>query len=114
MDTGPRAGVEADRLRSAMGRFTTGVTVVTSRDNAGRPFRTTANAGAARRANRSDRPPCELCSTLMAKRRRWRSAPRVSESRRGQASTNAGRNETEVTGSADDWTGELVLSLIMS
>ena len=44
VDGTPAVGVDADRLRSAMGRFATGVTVVTSRDNAGRPFGTTANA----------------------------------------------------------------------
>jgi flavin reductase (DIM6/NTAB) family NADH-FMN oxidoreductase RutF len=38
------AGVEADRLRAAMGRFATGVTVITTRDPDGRPFGTTANA----------------------------------------------------------------------
>jgi flavin reductase (DIM6/NTAB) family NADH-FMN oxidoreductase RutF len=38
------AGVEADRLRGAMGMFATGVTVVTTRDPEGRPFGTTANA----------------------------------------------------------------------
>lgn len=38
------AGVEADRLRAAMGMFATGVTVITTRDPHGRPFGTTANA----------------------------------------------------------------------
>ncbi len=38
------AGVEADRLRAAMGMFATGVTVITTRDPDGRPFGTTANA----------------------------------------------------------------------
>src|ERR1700739_4896946 len=37
-------GVEAEQLRSAMGQFATGVTVVTTRDRAGRPFGTTVNA----------------------------------------------------------------------
>jgi flavin reductase (DIM6/NTAB) family NADH-FMN oxidoreductase RutF len=36
--------VAADELRSAMGRFATGVAVVTSRDAAGAPVGTTANA----------------------------------------------------------------------
>jgi flavin reductase (DIM6/NTAB) family NADH-FMN oxidoreductase RutF len=40
----PGRGVEAARLRSAMGHFATGVTVVTTRDCVGRPFGTTANA----------------------------------------------------------------------
>ena len=39
-----RSGVAADRLRSAMGRFATGVMVITTRDWAGTPFGTTANA----------------------------------------------------------------------
>jgi 3-hydroxy-9,10-secoandrosta-1,3,5(10)-triene-9,17-dione monooxygenase reductase component len=38
------AGVEADRLRAAMGMFATGVTVITSRDPDGRPVGTTAKA----------------------------------------------------------------------
>jgi flavin reductase (DIM6/NTAB) family NADH-FMN oxidoreductase RutF len=38
------AGVPADDLRAAMGRFATGVTVITTRDMTGRPFGTTANA----------------------------------------------------------------------
>jgi flavin reductase (DIM6/NTAB) family NADH-FMN oxidoreductase RutF len=38
------AGVPADRLRAAMGQFATGVTVITTRDAAGRAFGTTANA----------------------------------------------------------------------
>jgi flavin reductase (DIM6/NTAB) family NADH-FMN oxidoreductase RutF len=40
----PPDGVDPGRLRSAMGHFATGVTVVTTRDRAGRPFGTTANA----------------------------------------------------------------------
>jgi 3-hydroxy-9,10-secoandrosta-1,3,5(10)-triene-9,17-dione monooxygenase reductase component len=40
----PARGVEADRLRTAMGQFATGVTIVTTRDQSGRPFGTTANA----------------------------------------------------------------------
>jgi flavin reductase (DIM6/NTAB) family NADH-FMN oxidoreductase RutF len=36
--------VEPQRLRAAMGQFATGVTVVTTRDGAGRPYGTTANA----------------------------------------------------------------------
>src|SRR4051794_23219207 len=38
------ATVTADQLRLAMGQFATGVTVVTSRDRAGAPVGTTANA----------------------------------------------------------------------
>jgi flavin reductase (DIM6/NTAB) family NADH-FMN oxidoreductase RutF len=38
------AGVHADHLRGAMGKFATGVTIVTTRDGSGRPFGTTANA----------------------------------------------------------------------
>jgi flavin reductase (DIM6/NTAB) family NADH-FMN oxidoreductase RutF len=41
---GAAAGVEANRLRRAMGQFATGVTVITTRDRSGRPFGTTANA----------------------------------------------------------------------
>jgi flavin reductase (DIM6/NTAB) family NADH-FMN oxidoreductase RutF len=37
-------GVEADLLRSTMGQFATGVTVITTRDASGRPFGTTVNA----------------------------------------------------------------------
>jgi flavin reductase (DIM6/NTAB) family NADH-FMN oxidoreductase RutF len=37
------AGVEADRLRSAVGMFATGAAVITTRDPAGRPFGITAN-----------------------------------------------------------------------
>ncbi len=40
----PPAGVDADRLRLAMGQFATGVTVITTRDRSGRPFGSTANA----------------------------------------------------------------------
>src|SRR6201995_2103340 len=40
----PPAGVDADRLRLAMGQFATGVTVITTRDASGQPFGTTANA----------------------------------------------------------------------
>jgi flavin reductase (DIM6/NTAB) family NADH-FMN oxidoreductase RutF len=40
----PAGGVEADRLRAAIGQFVTGVTVITSRDRSGRPYGTTANA----------------------------------------------------------------------
>jgi 3-hydroxy-9,10-secoandrosta-1,3,5(10)-triene-9,17-dione monooxygenase reductase component len=36
--------VDPDGLRAAMGRFATGVTVITTRDRAGRSFGTTANA----------------------------------------------------------------------
>ncbi len=42
--TAPASGVDADRLRLAMGQFATGVTVITTRDSSGRPFGTTANA----------------------------------------------------------------------
>src|ERR1700729_3329872 len=42
--TPPDSGVDADRLRSAMGQFATGVTVITTRDPSGQPFGTTANA----------------------------------------------------------------------
>lgn len=38
------AGVAAQQLRAAMGQFATGVTVITTRDAADRPFGTTANA----------------------------------------------------------------------
>jgi flavin reductase (DIM6/NTAB) family NADH-FMN oxidoreductase RutF len=38
------AGVEADRLRAAMGMFATGVTVITTCDQYGRQYGTTANA----------------------------------------------------------------------
>jgi flavin reductase (DIM6/NTAB) family NADH-FMN oxidoreductase RutF len=38
------AGVPAGDLRAAMGRFATGVTVITTRDMSGRPFGSTANA----------------------------------------------------------------------
>lgn len=38
------AGVEAERLRSAMGLLATGVTVITTRDPYGRPSGTTASA----------------------------------------------------------------------
>lgn len=38
------AGVDADRLRAAMGQFATGVTIITTHDRSGRPFGTTANA----------------------------------------------------------------------
>jgi flavin reductase (DIM6/NTAB) family NADH-FMN oxidoreductase RutF len=37
-------GVDAERLRLAMGQFTTGVTVITTRDGSGQAFGTTANA----------------------------------------------------------------------
>jgi flavin reductase (DIM6/NTAB) family NADH-FMN oxidoreductase RutF len=50
------AGVAAERLRSAMGMFATGVTVITTRDPQGRPFGTTANAVSAV----SLRPPLVL------------------------------------------------------
>jgi flavin reductase (DIM6/NTAB) family NADH-FMN oxidoreductase RutF len=42
--TPPARGVAADRLRLAMGQFTTGVTIVTTRDGSGQAFGTTANA----------------------------------------------------------------------
>ena len=38
------SGVDADRLRLAMGQFATGVTVITTRDRSGQAFGTTANA----------------------------------------------------------------------
>jgi flavin reductase (DIM6/NTAB) family NADH-FMN oxidoreductase RutF len=42
--TPPASGVDADRLRLAMGQFATGVTVITTRDGSGQAFGTTANA----------------------------------------------------------------------
>src|ERR1700727_1704130 len=42
--TRPAPGVDAGRLRQAMGQFTTGVTVITTRDGSGQAFGTTANA----------------------------------------------------------------------
>ncbi len=66
--------VDADRLRATMGMFATGVTVITTRDPAGRPFGTTANAV----SSVSLRPPLvlaclreesETLSALLARRR---------------------------------------------
>jgi 3-hydroxy-9,10-secoandrosta-1,3,5(10)-triene-9,17-dione monooxygenase reductase component len=51
-----RPDVPAERLRAAMGRFATGVTVITTRDEAGRRLGTTANAV----ASVSLRPPLVL------------------------------------------------------
>jgi flavin reductase (DIM6/NTAB) family NADH-FMN oxidoreductase RutF len=68
------AGVEAERLRGAMGMFATGVTVITTRDPNGRPFGATANAV----SSVSLRPPLVLAclreesdtlAALLARRR---------------------------------------------
>ncbi len=73
--TDPGGGVDPVGLRAAMGQFATGVTVITTRDQTGRPFGTTANAV----SSVSLRPPLVLAclrresETLAAllKRRRF-------------------------------------------
>ena len=68
--------VDAAALREVMGRFATGVTIVTTADEAGRPFGTTANAV----SSVSLRPPLVLAclreesETLAALRERGRFA----------------------------------------
>jgi hypothetical protein len=71
VDTRRLAGVDAERLRSAMGQFATGVTVVTSRDIAGRPLGTTANAVWARSGRRRGGAPDGPDRLLHRHRRPW-------------------------------------------
>lgn len=102
MDCRALAGVDADRLRLAMGRFATGVTVVTSRDNAGRPFGTTANAV----TSVSLRPPLVLAclrresETLGALLERRRFAINVLHSSQGGLSDRFARRAAP-----DTWQG---------
>jgi 3-hydroxy-9,10-secoandrosta-1,3,5(10)-triene-9,17-dione monooxygenase reductase component len=97
-----RAGVEAERLRVAMGLFATGVTVVTTRDHDGRPFGTTANAVASVSLSPSLVLVClrEESETLAALLQRRRFAINVLHSDQGALSDRFARR----TGH-DTWQG---------
>jgi flavin reductase (DIM6/NTAB) family NADH-FMN oxidoreductase RutF len=92
-------GVHADGLRAAMGRFATGVTVITTRDRAGRPFGTTANAV----SSVSLRPPLVLAclrresETLAALLERRRFAINVLHSSQSELSDRFARRAAEDT-----------------
>src|SRR5690242_1782138 len=87
-------GVEPDGLRTAMGQFATGVTVITTRDHAGRPFGTTANAV----SSVSLRPPLVLAclrresETLAALLERRRFAINVLHSSQSELSDRFARS----------------------
>ena len=94
--------VPSDDLRAAMGRFATGVTVVTSRDDAGAPVGTTANAV----ASLSLDPPLLLVCfardslTLAALRNHGAFAVNVLAEHDGELSLAFARR-----GAADAWDG---------
>jgi flavin reductase (DIM6/NTAB) family NADH-FMN oxidoreductase RutF len=87
------AAVGSDEFRRAMGRFATGVTVVTSVDSAGRPVGTTANAVTSLSLN----PPLLLVcfdqgsQTLAAVRSHGAFAVNVLEARQRHLSANFAR-----------------------
>jgi flavin reductase (DIM6/NTAB) family NADH-FMN oxidoreductase RutF len=92
-------GVDADGLRTAMGQFATGVTVITSRDQTGRPFGTTANAV----SSVSLRPPLVLAclrresGTLAALLERRRFAINVLHSSQSELSDRFARRSADDT-----------------
>jgi flavin reductase (DIM6/NTAB) family NADH-FMN oxidoreductase RutF len=95
----PAGGVDPDGLRAAMGQFATGVTVVTTRDQAGRPFGTTANAV----SSVSLRPPLVLAclrresETLAALLERRRFAINVLHSSQSELSDRFARRAADDT-----------------
>jgi flavin reductase (DIM6/NTAB) family NADH-FMN oxidoreductase RutF len=96
----PPSGVNAERLRLAMGQFATGVTIITTRDSSGRPFGSTANAV----TSVSLRPPLVLAclrqesETLAALFQRRRFAINVLHSSQAELSDRFAREA-----SADMW-----------
>ena len=92
-------GVDPDGLRTAMGQFATGVTVITTRDQAGRPFGTTANAV----SSVSLRPPLVLAclrresETLAALLERRRFAINVLHSSQSELSDRFARRAEDDT-----------------
>jgi 3-hydroxy-9,10-secoandrosta-1,3,5(10)-triene-9,17-dione monooxygenase reductase component len=96
----PAGGVDPDGLRTAMGQFATGVTVITTRDQAGRHFGTTANAV----SSVSLRPPLVLAclrresETLAALLERRRFAINVLHSSQSELSDRFARRAA-----ADTW-----------
>lgn len=92
-------GVNADGLRTAMGQFATGVTVITTRDRAGRPYGTTANA----LSSVSLRPPLVLAclrresETLAALLERRRFAINVLHSSQSELSDRFARRAGDDT-----------------
>src|ERR1035438_4939505 len=92
-------GVEADLLRSTMGQFATGVTVITTRDASGRPFGTTVNAV----SSVSLRPPLVLAclrqesETLSALLERRRFAINVLHSSQTELSDRFAQRTTDDT-----------------
>ena len=96
----PAGGVDPDGLRTAMGQFATGVTVITTRDQDGRPFGTTANAV----SSVSLRPPLVLAclrresETLAALLERRRFAINVLHSSQSELSDRFARRAA-----ADTW-----------
>lgn len=95
----PAGGVDADGLRTAMGQFATGVTIITTRDRTGRPFGTTANAV----SSVSLRPPLVLAclrresETLAALLERRRFAINVLHSSQSELSDRFARRAADDT-----------------
>src|ERR1700744_6338239 len=96
----PSPGVDADGLRLAMGQFATGVTVITTRNQSGRQFGSSANWG----TSVSRRPPLVLAclrqesETLAALFERRRFAINVPHSSQAELSDRFANRA-----SADTW-----------